>query len=115
MTPCGINGCQSKHNRMLHSEQKSASTTEDSSQASSVSAATIAKCNEVSSFLQVVPVSVKHGGRQLQTYAFLDTGSTISFIDKSLRRKLQAEGNEVTLNVAGIHDTKDFTDRESPH
>ena len=44
----------------------------------------------------------------MQTYAFLDTGSTISFIDKSLRRKLQVEGNEVTLNVAGIHGSKDL-------
>ena len=108
MTPCGINGCQSKHNRMLHSEQKSASTTEDSSQASNVSAAAIGKCNEVSSFLQIAPVSVRYGRRQLQTYAFMDTGSTVSFIDKSLRRKLQAEGNGVTLNVAGIHGTKDL-------
>ena len=108
MTPCGINGCQSKHNRMLHSEQKSASTTEDSSQASNVSAAAIGKFNEVSSFLQIAPVSVRYGRRQFQTYAFMDTGSTVSFIDKGLRRKLQAEGNGVTLNVAGIHGSKDL-------
>ena len=108
MSPCGINGCRSKHNRMLHSEQKSASTTEDSSQASNVSAAAIGKFNEVSSFLQIAPVSVRYGRRQLQTYAFMDTGSTVSFIDKSLRRKLQAEGNGVTLNVVGIHGTKDL-------
>ena len=58
------------------------------------------------SFLQTVPVSIQNGSNSLNTYAFLDNGSTISFID--VNKKLRATGTNVTLNIAGIHGTKDW-------
>ena len=73
-----------------------------------VSAATISKSNEVTSFLQVVPVSNQSSGNSLNTYAFLDSGSTVSFIDQVNKEKLRAKGTDVTLNIAGIHGTKDL-------
>ena len=41
-------------------------------------------------------------------FAFLDSGSTVSFIDHSVEEKLRAPGTDVTLNRAGIHGTKDL-------
>ena len=83
--PCGINGCTKRHNRLLHSENQ----INEGSHAVNVSAATINQSNQVTSFLQIVPVLVQSGGNRLTTYAFLDSGSTVSFIDQSVKDQLQ--------------------------
>ena len=38
--------------------------------------------NVSASFLHIVPVSMQSGGNKLNTYAFLDSGSTVSFINQ---------------------------------
>ena len=101
---CGINGCTKKHNRLLHSENQM----DEGNQAVNVSAATISQSNEVTSFLQIVPVSIQSGSNRLNTYAFLDSGSTVSFVDRSVNEKLRAKGTDITLNIAGIQGTKDL-------
>ena len=104
---CGIHGCIKKHNRLLHSENQM----DEGNHAVNVSAATIYESNEV---LQIVPVSIQSGGNRLNTYAFLDSGSTVSFIDQSLQENLRAQGTGVTLNRAGIHGTKDLKTERLP-
>ena len=89
---------------MQHSENQ----VDEGNHAVNISAATINQSNEVTSFLQIVPVSIQSSGNRLNTYAFLDSGSTVSFIDQSVQEELQAQGNDVTLNIAGIHGTKDL-------
>ena len=98
--PCGIIGCTKKHNRLLHSENQ----IDEGSHTVNVCTATINQSNQVTSFLQIVPVSVQSGGNRLTTYAFLDSGSTVSFIDQSVKDQLQAKGTDVTVNTAGIHE-----------
>ena len=107
---CGINGCITKHNQLLHSENQM----DEGNHAVNVSAATINQSNEVTSFLQIVPVSIQSGGNMLNTYAFLDSRSTVSFIDQIVREKLPAQGTGVTLNIAGIHGTKDLKTERVP-
>ena len=80
---CGINGCIKKHNRLLHSENQM----DEGNHAVNVSAATINPSNEVTSFLQIVPVSIQSGDNRLNTYTFLDSGSAVSFIDQSVQEK----------------------------
>ena len=84
------------------------------SHAVNLSAATINWSNQVTSYLQIVPVSVQSGGNRLTTYAFLDSGSTVSFIDQSVKDQLQAKGTDVTLNIAGIHVTQDLWTEKVP-
>ena len=108
--PCGINGCTKKHNRLLHSENQM----DEGSHAVNVSAATINQSNQVTSFLQIDPVSVQSGSNRLNTYAFLDSGSTVSFIDQSVKNQLKAKGTDVTLNIAGIHGTQDLRTEKVP-
>ena len=98
----GINGCIRKHNRLLHSENQM----DESYHAVNVSAATINESNEITSFLQIVPVSIQKGGNSLSTYAFLDSSSTVSFIDESVQGKIPAQSTDVTLNIVGINGTK---------
>ena len=76
---------------------------DEGNHAVNVSAATINKSNEVTSFLQIVPVSIQSGSSRLNTYAFLNSGSTVSFIDQSVQQKLRAQGTDATLNIARIH------------
>ena len=40
--------------------------------------------------------------------AIFDTGSTISFVDKSMPEQLNAQGNALTLNIAGINGAKEM-------
>ena len=84
------------------------------SHAVNVSAATINQINQVTSFLQIVPVSVQSGGNRLNTYAFLDSGSTVLFIDQSVKDQLQAKGTDVTLIIAGLHGTQDLRTEKAP-
>ena len=107
---CGIKWCTKKHNRLLHSENQM----DEGNHAINVSAATINMSNEVTSFLQIVPVSIQSSGSRLNTYAFLDSGSTVSFIDQSEQQKLRAQGTDATLNIAGIHGTKDLKTEKIP-
>ena len=90
--------------RLLHSENQK----DDGNHAINVSAATISQSNEVTSFLQIVPVSIQSDSKKLNTYVFLDSGSTVSFIDQSVNEKLPAKRTDVTLNVAGIYGKKDL-------
>ena len=105
--PCGINGCNKKHNRLLQSENQM----DEGSHAVNVSAATINQSNQVTSFLQIVPVSVQSDGNRLTTYAFLDSGSTVSFIDQSVKDQLQAKGTDVTWHTWDAR----FEDREGSY
>ena len=91
-----INRCTKKHNRMLHSENQLG----EGIHPVYGSAAAVNQINEENSFLQIVSVSVQSGGNRSTTYAFLDSGSTVSFIDQSVKDQLI-----VTLNIAGIHGT----------
>ena len=101
---CGLNGCTKKHNRLLHSENQM----DEGNHTVNVSAATISQSNEVTSFLQIVPVSIQSDSNRLNKYAFPDSGSTVSFVNRSVNEKLRAKGTDVTLNIAGIHGTKDL-------
>ena len=109
--PCGINGGTKKQNRLLHSENQM----DEGSHAVNVSAATINQNNQVTSFLQIVPVSVRSGGNILTTYAFLDSGSTVSFTNQSAKDQLQIIGMDVTWNIAGIHGTQNLRTEDSYH
>ena len=85
---------------------------DEGNHAVNVSAATINHSNEVTSCLQIVPVSIQSGGNRLNTYAFLDSGSTVSFIDQSVQEKLRTQDTDVTHNIAGIYGTKRSEDRK---
>ena len=60
---CGINGCIKKHNQLQHSENQM----DAGNHAVNVSATTVNQSNEVTSFLQIVPVSIQSNGNRLNT------------------------------------------------
>ena len=106
---CGTNDCIKKRNQLLHSENQM----DEGNHAVNVSAATINQSNEVTSFLQIVSVSIQSGGNRLNTYVFFDSGSTVSLINQC-SQELRAQGTDVKLNIAGIHGTKDLKTEKFP-
>ena len=64
-----------------------------------VSALTINQSNGDTRFLQIIPISIQSGSNRLSIYAFLDSGSTVSFFDQSIQEKLQAAGTEQRLRL----------------
>ena len=91
---CGINGYSKKHKRLPHSENQM----DEGNHKVNLSAATFSQNNEVIGFLQIVPVSIHSVSNRLNTNAFLDSGSTDSFIDQSVNEKLRAKGTDFTLS-----------------
>ena len=53
-------------------------------------------------FRVIVPVKIKAGGVTVQTYAFLDTGSETSFIDKDLLSRLCIQENLQQVKIVTI-------------
>ena len=61
-----------------------------------------------SGFLQMIPISIGNEKRSVETIALCDTGSTVSFLDKTLVSLLKLKGKESVMSVAGIHGLSDI-------
>nr|CAB3263162.1 uncharacterized protein LOC104265735 [Phallusia mammillata] len=114
---CTIGGCRGKHHNLLHwTEWKTSSTApvrEASTQASeekpSSSNATVTwtcmSTHAESVYLNIVPVKVTaSNGRKLETYAFLDQGSTTTLCDKRLIEQLDVGGRKTTYSLTTVSD-----------
>ena len=101
---CGVNGCIKKHNKLLHSDssktEKVKKSEEPSSQNRSGGSSMLSTGS--SGFLQLIPISIGNDKRSVETIALCDTGSTVSFMDKTLVDLLKLKGESV-MSVAGIH------------
>ncbi|XP_074655762.1 uncharacterized protein LOC141909272 [Tubulanus polymorphus] len=58
--------------------------------------------------MSIIPVKVKLSGRtkEVITYAFLDTGSSVNLCTESLRKKLAGSGKKVDLNLDTVTSTR---------
>ncbi|XP_064645133.1 uncharacterized protein LOC135498680 [Lineus longissimus] len=54
--------------------------------------------------IAIIPVKVKAGSKVLLTYAFLDNGSSASFMTERLMSELGASGREINLRVSTMTD-----------
>ena len=79
-----------------------------------VSEATLNQKKEVTSFLGIFLVSIQRGKNRVNSYAFLDSGSTVSFIYQCLEDKLRAQDTDFTLNMACIQGTNDLKRKKFP-
>lgn len=95
--------CQLKHPTLLHSDnreqQEKPPETPVSSALVSHQASACTGAGEQESTLSIVPVKVKSkkGDRVLQTYAFLDPGSTATFITSALMNSLNMQGSKTNI------------------
>ena len=99
---CSVPSCGRQHNRLLHSELPKQETTKNISDATTAVATNITQGG-----LPVVRIKLTNRDLSLKVLAMCDSGSSISFVDKSVVSKLQLQGRKASLSVAGIHGSQD--------
>ena len=99
-----MNGYTKKHNRLLPTENQM----DEIKSAINVSAARVHRSNQVTSFLQIVLVSIQCGRHRMKIYAFFNTETTLSFSYQNVQEKLQSQGNYDKIDIACIHGTDDL-------
>nr|XP_043067151.1 uncharacterized protein LOC122321373 [Drosophila bipectinata] len=102
--PCGIDGCLERHHLLLHRGS---------------TAPVQARCHAhrqegVEMLFRVLPVTLYGNGRQVNTYAFIDDGSSLTLIDAPLLEDLGVKGQPQPLCMqwtAGMHRYEDSSVR----
>ncbi|XP_052901623.1 uncharacterized protein LOC128309307, partial [Anopheles moucheti] len=97
-TVCGSNGCEAMHHRLLHGSLGMTNTTEKHCLTHSGS-------NDRTLFRYVPVTMYGKDGRTVRTYAFLDEGSSSTFIDHSLMDELGLIGTSRPLCLKWTGDT----------
>ena len=100
---CSLRSCGRQHNRLLHSELPKKDTTKNVSDATTAVATNITQGG-----LPVVRIKLTKRDLDLNVIAMCDSGSSISFKDKSVVSKLPLQGRKASLSEAGIHGSQDF-------
>ena len=99
---CSVPSCGRQHNRLLHGDLPKKETTK------SVSDATMAVATNITQGGHpVVRIKLTNRDLSLNVLAMCDSGSSISFVEKSVVSKLQLQGRKASLSVAGIHGSQD--------
>ena len=99
---CSVPSYGRRYNRLLHSEPPKKETTKNVSDATTAVATNITQGG-----LPVVRIKLRNRDLSLNVLAMCDSGSPISFVDKSVVSKLQLQGRKASLSVAGIHGSQD--------
>ena len=100
--PCSVPSCGKRHNRLLHSELPKKETAKNVSDATTAVATNITQGG-----LPVVLIKLTNRDLSLNVQAICDSGSSISFVDKSVMSKLQLQGRKAAPSVAGIHGSQE--------
>ncbi|XP_065094301.1 uncharacterized protein LOC135714851 [Ochlerotatus camptorhynchus] len=106
---CGINGCNEHHHRLLHIPRDihnqgsrperrqitaSGEPTEPRPETSNLHEEQRAQV-----FYQIIPVTLKNKNCEVETYAFLDPGSSLTLIDEGVAEELELEGVRDPLKI----------------
>ena len=106
---CSVPSCGRRHSRLLHSDLQKKNTTKNVSDATTAVATKITQGG-----LPVVRIKLTNRDLSLYVLAMCDSGSSISFVDKSVVSKLQLQGRNASLSVAGIHGSQDVKTKIVP-
>ena len=107
---CDKDGCSKRHKRLRHSDDKKLELQkkQKSNIETTNNADAVLTANSCSGSLQTVPIILSSGTTCIETMAICDTGSTLLFVDKTIRDQLDAQGNALTLKFIGINGTREM-------
>ena len=128
---CGIRNCKLSHHRLLHGSKPFTSRKNESPQHSAVAStsrtsassavaepttpSSVAASSSSSSinyhriqqkkvYYQIIPVKLINGNQQIETYAFLDAGSSLTLINEDTANQLKLVGREDPLTLKWTQD-----------
>ncbi|XP_055628890.1 uncharacterized protein LOC129770218 [Toxorhynchites rutilus septentrionalis] len=113
--PCGKNGCEYNHNRLLHNDAKDKRETPMANSSNHTNGQRpgvhdIESCNmhrggSNSVLFQYIPIILYNQGIEIRTYAFLDSGSSLTLMEEGLAKQLQLSGEKYPLCLRWTADT----------
>ncbi|XP_049299157.1 uncharacterized protein LOC125771968 [Anopheles funestus] len=89
---CGIAGCKDKHHKMLHVKQVVPIQPEQINNHHEVE-------ETCETYYQILPVRLINENKSINTYAFLDPGSSLTMIDANVARQLNLTGPNTPLRL----------------
>ena len=96
---CDIGGCTFKHHPLLHNYAKDAVN----NQVASVNAHN--DDNKSRPLFRILPICIHAQGKTIQTFAFLDEGSSVTLMEQSLYNQLGLVGKKEPLELRWTGDT----------
>ncbi|XP_037828693.1 uncharacterized protein LOC119616432 [Lucilia sericata] len=105
---CGIDGCKYKHNPLLHkivNVQNTTSSAAQSDQQNSVLNAHSNNFDESQPLFRIIPINIHAQNKIKKVYAFLDEGSAVTLIEKSIFEELGLQGKSEPLCLRWTGDT----------
>lgn len=99
--PCMRNNCKEMHTTLLHSSNEISNSR---AQITSVQTGFINNRNQTKTYLPILPVKIKSktSNKSILTHAFLDPGSTTTFITDKLCQNLGISGPKTTIYTTTI-------------
>ncbi|XP_055589070.1 uncharacterized protein LOC129741371 [Uranotaenia lowii] len=97
-TRCGVDGCDARHHALLHSAEKpKASYSSGPNPTSNYVVHHVHQSSFPSLLYRVIPITLHNGSLSVDSFAFIDEGSSITMLEKSLAEKLQLNGHSQPL------------------
>jgi len=98
---CKMDGCTKNHHELLH---KTEAVSQDNRRESTVPQAIgIAGLNEAEVNLMIVPVVLSGPSGEIETFAMMDTGSTVTLIEEDMANRLGLRGKDKSFSFRGVH------------
>ncbi|XP_062698793.1 uncharacterized protein LOC109420058 [Aedes albopictus] len=109
-SPCGRNGCTYMHHEMLHDDLRYGhGQSQTTQEIDNVNVSSAQSCNthvslDEKNLFRYVPVVLHGHGVSVETYAFMDDGSSATFMEHSLLQELKLEGKPTPLCLSWTAD-----------
>ncbi|XP_053691580.1 uncharacterized protein LOC128740093 [Sabethes cyaneus] len=96
---CGVDGCTLKHHPLLHAPFNTRNNNSDTSRRQPENVNCLVQNNKTI-YYQVVPITIIGEDCEYKTFAFFDTGSSVSLIKEQVANDVKATGSCVPLTLA---------------
>lgn len=103
--PCGENGCEASHHKLLHNEKKE---NKESPNATRGRTSTVVNhVHQPSTYLKIMPVEISGSLGTITTHALLDEGSSITLIETAIADEIIPGGQpNKLLSIEGVGGNK---------
>ena len=99
---CNVEGCTNdRHHTLLHKDNASRSADSEKVLCAATNN-TYSDRDSSGHFFMTLPVKIRHNGKELLTYALLDSGSQRTFCTRRIADELNANGSQQTISKYAV-------------